>query len=46
MILVEECRLLLDEPVDRVLPELAGRKAASPFFPASRISAAGASASR
>jgi CubicO group peptidase (beta-lactamase class C family) len=26
MILVEECRLRLDEPVDRVLPELANRK--------------------
>jgi len=26
MILVEECRLRLDEPVDRLLPELAGRK--------------------
>jgi CubicO group peptidase (beta-lactamase class C family) len=25
MILVEECRLRLDEPVDRLLPELAGR---------------------
>jgi CubicO group peptidase (beta-lactamase class C family) len=26
MILVEECRLGLDEPVDRLLPELAGRR--------------------
>ena len=26
LILVEECRLRLDEPVDRLLPELAGRK--------------------
>jgi len=26
MILVEECRLRLDEPVDRLLPELAGRQ--------------------
>jgi CubicO group peptidase (beta-lactamase class C family) len=26
MILVEECRLRLDEPVDRLLPELAGRR--------------------
>jgi Beta-lactamase len=26
MILVEKCRLRLDEPVDRLLPELAGRK--------------------
>jgi CubicO group peptidase (beta-lactamase class C family) len=26
MILVEECKLRLDEPVDRVLPELSGRK--------------------
>src|SRR5450631_1309101 len=26
MILIEECRLRLDEPVDRVLPELANRK--------------------
>lgn len=26
MILVEECKLGLDEPVDRLLPELAGRK--------------------
>ncbi len=26
MILVEECNLRLDEPVDRLLPELAGRK--------------------
>ena len=26
MILVEECRLRLDEPVDRLLPELVGRK--------------------
>src|SRR5207302_3453441 len=26
MILVEECRLRLDEPVDRLLPELANRK--------------------
>jgi CubicO group peptidase (beta-lactamase class C family) len=26
MILVEECKLHLDEPVDRWLPELAGRK--------------------
>jgi CubicO group peptidase (beta-lactamase class C family) len=26
MILVEECRLRLDDPVDRLLPELAGRK--------------------
>jgi CubicO group peptidase (beta-lactamase class C family) len=26
MILIEECRLRLDEPVDRVLPELADRK--------------------
>jgi CubicO group peptidase (beta-lactamase class C family) len=26
MILVEECKLRLDEPVDRLLPELAGRK--------------------
>jgi len=25
MILVEECKLRLDEPVDRLLPELAGR---------------------
>ena len=25
MILVEECRLRLDDPVDRLLPELAGR---------------------
>ena len=30
MILVEECKLRLDEPVDRLLPELAGRKALSP----------------
>src|SRR6266542_4190019 len=29
MILVEECRLRLDEPVDRLLPELAGRKVLS-----------------
>src|SRR5438876_9404043 len=27
MILVEECKLRLDEPVDRLLPELAERKA-------------------
>src|SRR5256714_1780858 len=27
MILVEECKLRLDEPVDRLLPELAGRRA-------------------
>jgi CubicO group peptidase (beta-lactamase class C family) len=26
MIMVEECKLRLDEPVDRLLPELAGRK--------------------
>ncbi len=26
MILVEECRLRLDEPIDRLLPELAGRR--------------------
>ena len=26
MILVEECKLRLDEPVDRLLPELADRK--------------------
>jgi CubicO group peptidase (beta-lactamase class C family) len=26
LILVEECRLRLDEPVDRLLPEMAGRK--------------------
>src|SRR5207248_3751456 len=26
MILIEECKLRLDEPVDRWLPELAGRK--------------------
>ena len=26
MILVEECKLRLDEPVDRLLPELANRK--------------------
>jgi CubicO group peptidase (beta-lactamase class C family) len=26
MILVEECKLRLDDPVDRLLPELAGRK--------------------
>src|SRR5260221_1452375 len=26
MILVEECKVRLDEPVDRLLPELAGRK--------------------
>ena len=26
MVLVEECRLWLDEPVDRLLPELAGRR--------------------
>src|SRR5690349_17567553 len=26
MILVEECKLRLDEPVDRLLPELAGRR--------------------
>src|SRR5919202_1949899 len=26
MILVEDCSLRLDEPVDRLLPELAGRK--------------------
>ncbi|MDP1911045.1 MAG: serine hydrolase domain-containing protein, partial [Hyphomicrobium sp.] len=26
MILIEECRLRLDEPVDRLLPELAGRR--------------------
>ncbi|WP_433935361.1 serine hydrolase [Sorangium cellulosum] len=26
MILVEECKLRLDEPVDRLLPELSGRK--------------------
>src|SRR5436190_10956828 len=26
MILVEECKLRLDEPVDRLLPELAARK--------------------
>src|SRR5947208_4054563 len=26
MILLEECRLRLDEPVDRLLPELAGRR--------------------
>src|SRR5437016_10017921 len=26
MILVEECRLRLDEPVDRLLPELSGRR--------------------
>ena len=26
MLLVEECRLRLDEPVDRLLPELADRK--------------------
>jgi CubicO group peptidase (beta-lactamase class C family) len=26
MVLVEECKLRLDEPVDRLLPELAGRK--------------------
>jgi CubicO group peptidase (beta-lactamase class C family) len=26
MILVEECRLRLDEPVDRLLPELANRR--------------------
>ena len=26
MILVEECRLRLDEPVDRLLPELADRR--------------------
>jgi CubicO group peptidase (beta-lactamase class C family) len=26
MILVEECKLRLDEPVDRLLPELAGRQ--------------------
>jgi CubicO group peptidase (beta-lactamase class C family) len=26
MVLVEECRLRLDEPVDRLLPELAGRR--------------------
>src|SRR5262249_1919646 len=26
VILVEECKLRLDEPVDRLLPELAGRK--------------------
>ena len=26
LILVEECKLRLDEPVDRLLPELAGRK--------------------
>jgi CubicO group peptidase (beta-lactamase class C family) len=38
MILVEECKLRLDDPVDDFLPELANRKvlrtqkAASPFF--------------
>ena len=26
MILVEECKLRLDEPVDRLLPELANRR--------------------
>jgi CubicO group peptidase (beta-lactamase class C family) len=26
MILVEECKLRLDEPVDRLLPEMADRK--------------------
>ena len=26
LMLVEECRLRLDEPVDRLLPELAGRR--------------------
>ncbi|HEX3450805.1 MAG TPA: serine hydrolase domain-containing protein [Isosphaeraceae bacterium] len=31
MILVEECKLRLDEPVDRLLPELAGRKVLSHF---------------
>jgi CubicO group peptidase (beta-lactamase class C family) len=29
MILVEECKLQLDEPVDRLLPELAGRRGRS-----------------
>ncbi len=29
MILVEECRVRLDEPVDRLLPELAGRRRCS-----------------
>ena len=29
MILVEECRLRLDEPVDRLLPELASRRRSS-----------------
>ena len=31
MILVEECKLWLDEPVDRLLPELVDRKALYPL---------------
>jgi CubicO group peptidase (beta-lactamase class C family) len=31
MILVEECRLRLDDPVDRLLPELAGRRVLKSF---------------
>jgi CubicO group peptidase (beta-lactamase class C family) len=31
MILVEECKLRLDEPVDRLLPELADRKVLKPI---------------
>src|SRR5579885_1154963 len=31
MILVEECKVRLDEPVDRLLPELAGRKVLKRF---------------
>src|SRR5256886_7895237 len=31
MILVEECKLRLDEPVDRLLPELAQRKVLKPL---------------
>ena len=31
MILVEECKLRLDEPVDQLLPELANRKPVQAF---------------
>lgn len=37
MILVEECKLRLDDPVDPFLPELAGARCCAPSMPRSMI---------
>ena len=42
MILVEECKLRLDEPVDRLLPELANRQVLKRHRRAARRHRAGA----